>query len=193
MVAFLIHGLLAALCLAGWVLAQEQPETVPEPVPCTQMKKKACRLDDRCVWRGRRGGCEAATNICSAIQVRKNGQNKRARCGGMGRPPWRANYAESDLGICECKRSRGRCGPCRPKPTDAGLVGDAGPNGCWPGGTVVGPACDFGNDNCCGACNPGVFVSYCCPRGKDVCYKPGHDGSMEAYCSHCADGTCDCE
>ena len=44
MVAFLIHGLLAALCLAGWVLAQEQPETVPEPVPCTQMKKKAFDL-----------------------------------------------------------------------------------------------------------------------------------------------------
>ena len=179
MVAFLIHGLLAALCLAGWVLAQEQPETVPEPVPCTQMKKKACRLDDRCVWRGRRGGCEAATNICPAIQARKNGQNKRTRCEGI-------------QGICECKRRRGRCGPCRPKPTDAGLVGDAGPNGCWPGGTVVGPACDFGNDNCCGACNPGI-VSYCCPRGKDVCYKPGHEGSMEAYCSHCADGKCDCE
>ena len=162
MVAFLIHGLLAALCLAGRVLAQEQPETVPEPVLCTQMKKKACRLEDLCVWQGRRGGCEAATNICPAIQARKNGQNKRTRCEGI-------------QGICECKRRRGRCGPCRPMP----VVGDSGPRGgedCWPGGTIVGPfwvdGCNQPAQDCCGACNPGI-VSYCarpdCIKRGDVC------------------------
>ena len=73
-------------------------------------------------------------------------------------------------------------------------VGDSGPRGgedCWPGGTIVGPFCNFGSQNCCGACNPGI-VSYCCPRGKEVCYEPGHRGAMEAYCSHCPDGTCRC-
>ena len=79
MVASLVLGLLAALCLAGRVLAQEQPGPDLE-VLCTPMKKKACRLEDLCVWQGRRGGCEAATNLCPAIQARKNGQSKRMRC-----------------------------------------------------------------------------------------------------------------
>merc|ERR1711924_562795 len=38
-------------------LGSEQP--VPDlEVLCTPMKKKACRLEDLCVWQGRRGGCE---------------------------------------------------------------------------------------------------------------------------------------
>ena len=78
-VASLVLGLLVALCLAGRVLAQEQPGADLE-VLCTPMKKKSCRLEDLCVWQGRRGGCEAATNICHAIQARKNGQSKRTRC-----------------------------------------------------------------------------------------------------------------
>ena len=116
----LILGLLAALCLAGRVLAQEQPGPDLE-VLCTPMKKKACRLEDLCVWQGRRGWCEAATNICHAIQARKNGQNKRTRCEGI-------------QGICECKRRRGRCGPCRPMP----VVGDSGPRGVMTGQPSLG-------------------------------------------------------
>ena len=74
-------------------------------------------------------------------------------------------------------------------------AGDSGPRGgedCWPGGTIFGPFYNFGSQNCCGACIPGELVSYCCPRGKEVCYKPGRRGAMKAYCSHCLDGTCRC-
>ena len=75
-------------------------------VLCTPMKKKACRLEDLCVWQGRRGGCEAATNICPAIQARKNGQSKRMRC----------QDPTNSIGIqevCQCGRRKGRCRPCR--------------------------------------------------------------------------------
>ena len=98
----LILGLLAALCLAGRVLAQEQPGPDLE-VLCTPMKKKACRLEDLCVWQGRRGGCEAATNICPAIQARKNGQSKRMRC----------QNPTNSIGIqevCQCRRQEGSAG-----------------------------------------------------------------------------------
>ena len=55
------------------------------------MTKMACRLKDLRMWKGSKGGCEAATNICSAIQVRKSGQIKRMQCEGIE-------------GTCECKR-----------------------------------------------------------------------------------------
>jgi len=177
-VASLVLGLLVALCLAGRVLAQEQPGPDLE-VLCTPMKKKACRLEDLCVWQGRRGGCEAATNICPAIQARKNGQSKRMRC----QDPTNSTGIQ---GVCQCRRRKGRCGPCRS--ADADESGPRGGEDCWPGGTIVGPFCNFGSQNCCGACIPGELVSYCCPRGKEVCYKPGRRGAMKAYCSHCLDG-----
>ena len=162
MVASLVLGLLVALCVAGRVLAQEQPGPDLE-VLCTPMKKKACRLEDLCVWQGRRGGCEAATNICPAIQARKNGQSKRKRC----QDPTNSTGIQ---GMCQCRRRKGRCGPCRSADAD-----DSGPRGgedCWPGGTIVGPICNYGSQNCCGKCNPGQLVSFCCPRGKECAYIP---------------------
>ena len=57
----------------------------------TPMTKMACRLEDLRMRKGSKGRCEAATNICSAIQVRKSGQIKRMQCEGIE-------------GTCECKR-----------------------------------------------------------------------------------------
>jgi len=135
-VASLVLGLLVALCLAGRVLAQEQPGPDLE-VLCTPMKKKACRLEDLCVWQGRRGGCEAATNICPAIQARKNGQSKRMRC----QDPTNSTGIQ---GVCQCRRRKGRCGPCRSADAD-----DSGPRGPPYGCTGMGGYCGTGSRPCC--------------------------------------------
>lgn len=109
MLASLILGLLVTLCLGGGVLAQEQPGPVPDlDVLCTPMKKKACRLEDLCVWKGRRGGCEATTNICTGIQARKNGQSNRMRC----EDPTNSTGIQ---GVCKCNRQKGTCGTCKPE------------------------------------------------------------------------------
>ena len=50
MVAFLVLDIVAALCLAGRVLGQEQPDSLAElEVLCTPMKKKAWNLEEHCV------------------------------------------------------------------------------------------------------------------------------------------------
>ena len=55
MVAFLVLDIVAALCLAGRVLGQEQPDTLAElEVLCTPMKKKPWNLEEHRVCEGRR-------------------------------------------------------------------------------------------------------------------------------------------
>ncbi len=109
MLASLILGLLVTLCLGGGVLAQELPGPVPDlDVLCTPMKKKECRDEDLCVWKGKKGGCGATTNMCDGIQARKNGQSNRVRCELLD------TSIAGIQGGCRCSRRKGTCGTCKP-------------------------------------------------------------------------------
>merc|ERR1712094_12669 len=68
---------MGALCLAGRVLAQEQPGPDLE-VLCTPMKKNACRLEDLCVWQA--GGAGVKRRPTSAPPSRRGRTARASAC-----------------------------------------------------------------------------------------------------------------
>ena len=88
---------LAALAAAGGALAQAAPPG------CGGLGRKACRKSSECKL-VRRRGCQAALNVCEALQAKKR---RRRKCQAVA------------SARCACARRRGKCGKCLPVPAPA--------------------------------------------------------------------------